>query len=93
MLHDSCLNDGVLSVSRKRCQISVSQMTDGKDDLVSRRNVSIEEAALDGGIGVHGHFKFMRKSVTKKYPVDFSPLAFHWVQAVHSDVNNRTTCE
>ena len=31
MLHDSCLNDGVLSVSRKRCQISVSQMTDGKD--------------------------------------------------------------
>ena len=31
MLHDSCLNDSVLSVSRKRCQISVSQMTDGKD--------------------------------------------------------------
>ena len=43
----SCLNDGVLSVSGKRCQISVSQMTDGKDrDLVSRRTVSIEEAAL-----------------------------------------------
>ena len=32
MLHDSCLNDSVLSVSRKRCQISVSQMTDGKDE-------------------------------------------------------------
>ena len=31
MLHNSWLDDGVLSVSRKRCQISVSQMTDGKD--------------------------------------------------------------
>ena len=32
MLHDSCLNDGALSVSRKRFQITVSQMTDGKDE-------------------------------------------------------------
>jgi len=33
MLHDFCLNDSIVSVSRKRCQISVSQMTDGKDGI------------------------------------------------------------
>ena len=33
MSHDSCLNDSALSVSRKRCQTSVSQMTDGKMGL------------------------------------------------------------
>ena len=33
VLHDSCLNYSVLSVSRKRCRISVSQMTDGKDGI------------------------------------------------------------
>jgi len=49
MFHDFCLNDSVLSVSRKQCQISVTQMTDGKWDLISRRNVSIEEAALVSG--------------------------------------------